>query len=80
MKVKVRFFASFREKVEKDYGEYEFDDSPTVRDLQKEIEKQYPEIFGKSRVMISINYRYAEPDDRIKEGDEVAVMPLASGG
>lgn len=80
MKVRIRYFASLREKMQSEYGEYELGENPTVRDLQRKIEEQNPGIFGGSRVLISVNYRYAEPEDRINDDDEIAVMPMASGG
>ena len=80
MKVRVRFFASFREKIQREYEDFELNGNATVKDLQEKIAETHPGVFDGARAMVSVNYSYAEPGQEISEGDELAVMPLASGG
>jgi molybdopterin converting factor subunit 1 len=81
LKVNVKFFASYKEALGKEQIEMELRDNSTVNDLLDVLRKDYPEL-GKlmETLVVSINLEYADFEAKIKEGDEVALLPPVSGG
>ena len=78
MEVKVLYFASIREKINKDYEIIKFTGKST-QDLRILLANKYPqikEILSVSK--IAVNGKYYEGD--LKEGDTVAIIPPVSGG
>jgi molybdopterin converting factor subunit 1 len=51
-----------------------------VADLLDEVHQQYPAVKGIRSLLVAVNGEYAEPDQVIKETDEVALIPPVSGG
>jgi molybdopterin converting factor small subunit len=55
--------------------------SATVEDLRRGLVLLWPEAQGiLSKSAIAVNNEYAEPQQRIGAGDEVALIPPVSGG
>lgn len=79
MKVKVLFFASLRELVGKNQMELELKDGEPVSRLLKMLESDFPDLLSKP-VMLAVNAAYVERDHKLKDGDEVALIPPVSGG
>ncbi len=81
MKVNVLFFASCQDIVGKREWEAEVSDGATVASLVAEIASAHPQ-FGEiaGSLMVSVNQGYADLNDRLKDGDEVAFIPPVSGG
>ena len=78
MEVKVLYFASIREKINKDFEIIKFTGKST-QDLRILLANKYPqikEILSVSK--IAVNGKYYEGD--LKEGDTVANIPPVSGG
>jgi molybdopterin synthase sulfur carrier subunit len=78
MEVKVLYFASIREKINKDFEIIKFTGKST-QDLRILLANKYPqikEILSVSK--IAVNGKYYEGD--LKEGDTVAIIPPVSGG
>ncbi|MCO6040446.1 ubiquitin-like small modifier protein 1 [Thermococcus alcaliphilus] len=89
MKVKVRYFARFRELAGTGEEEIDLPEGSKIRDLVEKIKELHPEfkeeIFGEdyddsADVNISRNGRYASFDEELKDGDIVALFPPTSGG
>ena len=77
MRVRVRFFASLRETVGAAGREVEADGGATVRTIwDLATDGREPP----SRLLASINLDYADLDDPVGEGDEVAFFPPVTGG
>ncbi|MEO6070622.1 MAG: MoaD/ThiS family protein [Chitinophagaceae bacterium] len=51
-----------------------------VSDLRIVLEKQYPSLKDLTSVLIAVNNEYATAENRIREGDEIAIIPPVSGG
>ncbi|MEM9346073.1 MAG: MoaD/ThiS family protein [Planctomycetota bacterium] len=59
----------------------ELDHAPTVADAMSMLGEQLPELvptLGVSR--LAINHEYAQADDELSEGDEIALIGMVSGG
>jgi molybdopterin converting factor subunit 1 len=81
MKVKVKFFASYREVLGKDDVDVNLDEGANVTALIDLIKKKYPELGSLTETLIvSVNREYTEYDAVLKDGDEVALLPPVSGG
>ena len=77
MSIKVRYFASLREKM----GRVEEDLAPegiqTVADIWKAVNEGHP---LPDRILCAVNMEYAEASTLVKDGDEVAFFPPVTGG
>lgn len=80
MIVRVRYFSSVRERIGKQYDNFDVGDKISVKDLKELIKKRYPQVFDKYPIIVSINYKYSEDDEIIRKGDEISLMPGISGG
>lgn len=81
--ITVRFFAMLKNKIGKEVIEIPFREGITLRELQDDIAKEFPEIseyLSGKRVLVSVNQEFASTDAVIKDGDEVAFLPPFSGG
>lgn len=79
MKIKVRLFATYREKVGRGELEMEVEEGATIGALAQRLEKDFPQL--RLRPLIAaLNSQYVEPDALLREGDEVAFLPPMSGG
>ena len=92
MKVKVKFFAPFRDLFEKEEGEFELNSGPNVQgllDFLCDSEERREKIFDDSgelrpHVRILINGLYIKTLDgtqtALEDGDEIAIFPPVAGG
>jgi molybdopterin converting factor subunit 1 len=80
-RVTVRVFARLREIMGSEAVVVPVSGGATVADLRRGLELLWPEARGVvSKSAIAVNNEYAEPDQRIAAGDEVALIPPVSGG
>ncbi|MDK2869437.1 MAG: sulfur-carrier protein [Pyrococcus sp.] len=89
VRVKVKYFARFRQLAGVDEEEIELPEGAKVRDLIEEIKRRHEkfkgEVFGEGHdedadVNVAVNGRYVSWDEELKEGDVVGVFPPVSGG
>jgi len=80
MRVKVKFFSSFREIVRQKELELNFD-GRTAAQLWEQLVTQFPELarVGEAKV-VAVNREHSDLNAILKEGDEVAFFPPVSGG
>ena len=81
MTVRVRFFASLRERLRQNDIEWQLADGSTVGDLWHALCATHPELtlVGAS-ISFAVNHEYVERDHTLNHGDEVALIPPVSGG
>jgi len=81
MVVRLRFFASLRERLQRSDAEQVLADGATVGDLWTVLCAQYPQL-GALRAAISfaVNREYVDRNHRLSDNDEVALIPPVSGG
>lgn len=81
MQVRVLFFGVLKDLVGHGSEALTLPDQATARDLIEHYEQRFSSLKGKlSSIAISINQQYAQPGDRLRAGDEVALLPPVSGG
>ncbi|MBM3934713.1 MAG: molybdopterin converting factor subunit 1 [SAR202 cluster bacterium] len=81
MQVKVRLFASYREKAGRPEVELDLPDGATAGDAAREVVRRYPRVTGDpSKLVIAVNHEYATHAAPLRHGDEVALIPPVSGG
>lgn len=77
----VRYFASIREAIGRREETRRISGQTTAGDLVKAIFSDYPAVEPLSRTSrIMVNREYAEPNQVLNDGDEVALIPPVSGG
>ena len=80
-KIKVKFFASYKEAVGTDELDLDMEDEPNVSQLLEAVKAIHPAI-GEllEPLIVSVNKEYAAFDKVLKDGDGVALLPPVSGG
>jgi molybdopterin synthase catalytic subunit len=81
MRVRVLYFASFREAAGRDEEIREIPDRAPVSELWTALSREVP-LFARFAAMpaVAVNRVYADPGAVLREGDEVAFLPPVAGG
>ena len=81
MKVKVRFFALYRELVGVRETQVDLPAGSTALDVWQSFASTHPTLAPNlPHTRFAINGEYTEPDAALAEGDEVVFIPPVSGG
>lgn len=81
MIVQVKLFAVTREIASADELSVELPETATVSDLKANLLETHPALEAVlDHVMVAVDSEYAEPDQLLREGAEVALIPPVSGG
>ncbi|WP_438447556.1 molybdenum cofactor biosynthesis protein [Gorillibacterium sp. sgz5001074] len=82
MKVTIRVFAGLADKLGGSAVELDTDaETLTAGELKMLLSERYPEAAGTIRIsFVAKNQAYAKPEELIREGDELALIPPVSGG
>lgn len=76
MRVRVRLFAQLRERAGADELELELPEGALCRDVLERV----GDLTAGLPVVLAINHEYADRDQRLHAGDELALIPPVSGG
>ncbi len=77
MDIKVRYFASLRERMGRSEDQVSFDkDAVTVADLWSKISDDPIA----ENILVAVNMEYTDTSHELKSGDEVAFFPPVTGG
>ena len=81
MAIRIRFFASLRERAGTSELEHELERPVTVGELWEILRAKYPKIgdYG-GRVAFAVNEEYVDSKMTLQDNDEVAFIPPVSGG
>lgn len=75
------YFAMFREQTGKSSDQIQVPAGTKAGDVFDLVTASYPALAGmRNSTLVMINEEYAEPDQELKDGDEVALIPPVSGG
>jgi len=77
MTIRVRYFASLREKMGRVEDTLVYEDIATVADVWRVVSTGKP---LPDHLLCAVNLEYAEPLAAVKDGDEVAFFPPVTGG
>ncbi len=81
MKVRVKYFSTYRHATGLSQELLALDDGQTVQDLLDILCDLHGELRSfLNEMMLSVNKEYADPHTELAEGDEVALLPPVSGG
>ena len=81
MVVRLRFFASLRERLRRSETVWELPDGASVDELWAALCGQWPQLTDlASSISFAVNREYVERDHRLSDNDEVALIPPVSGG
>ena len=82
MKVKVKYFASYRELTGRREEEVDVPEGTTIDGLWRRIVENHAALASGARpwMAAALNKDYVPPDAALKDGDEVVFMPPVSGG
>jgi molybdopterin converting factor subunit 1 len=79
--VRLRFFASLRERLHRSDAEYTLAEGASVADLWRVLCADYPQLAELERaVSFAVNQEYVDREHRLSDHDEVALIPPVSGG
>lgn len=81
MTVKVLYFASFREKTGRDEELRHVPDGASVGDVWAALLGEVPHFAAFPKMPpAAVNLEYADPDQLLRDGDELAFLPPVAGG
>ena len=81
MRVNIKLFAAYREKVGKSQFELDLPDGSDMEQLARAIVALHPTITQNPlRLAIAVNQEFVDSDTILKDGDEIALIPPVSGG
>ena len=83
MKVNVLFFGATADSVGEREVEISLDDKLSAEKAFAQILENYPNLeknHGKKSLLFSVNQEYANGDETIENGDELAIFTAVSGG
>lgn len=80
MRIKIKYFAGLRDIAGKENEVIEIEGKIRIADILEILYKKYPEMKKTAEIIVARNRQYANEDERVEEGDEIAVLPPVSGG
>ena len=81
MQVRVLFFGILKDMAGRASEGVELADGATLADLLEKYEKEVPKLKQyRGAIAVSVNQEYAAASRRLKNGDEVGLLPPVSGG
>ena len=81
MKIRVRLFASFREAAGGGTLAWDAPEGSTVSEVVAALRDRYPGLGpAAEKALLAVNQEYVGGDLRLRDGDELALIPPVSGG
>jgi molybdopterin converting factor subunit 1 len=81
MRLRVRFFAIHRELLGRREEELELPEGATIAGAWSELTARHPALApSRPIVRFARNLTYADPDESLSDGDELAIIPPVAGG
>jgi molybdopterin converting factor subunit 1 len=81
MRVNVLFFATLKDRADRDRLPLELEEAATVAALKSRLAADLPALaLALPTALVSVNHEFAFAEDLLHDGDEVALFPPVSGG
>jgi len=80
MKVQVLLFGIARDIVGQRHLAFEHSEPIDVKSFKQVLQDKYPKMNHLSYFKVAINQEFAEDEQMLIEGDEIALIPPVSGG
>ncbi|OLC00295.1 MAG: hypothetical protein AUH30_02915 [Candidatus Rokubacteria bacterium 13_1_40CM_68_15] len=81
MRVRVRFFARYREATGRERLEIDLPDDGTVESAWSAVVHRHPELEAyRPFTLFAVGHDYVPPEHRLQAGDELCLFPPVSGG
>jgi len=81
MQVRVRYLGMLKEIAGREDEPVEVSDSAVVGELYAALQQRIPQLQQfRHAIALAVNYEYADSETRLREGDEIALIPPVSGG
>lgn len=81
MHVTIRFFASHREATGRASVVADVPDESTVAEVFARVSADYPAVTLTGRgVAFALNHEHVPGDAKVRDGDEIAILPPVAGG
>lgn len=80
MRVRVKYFASFRDMTGKTEETLDVPEGVTVEGLREHVKGLYEKIARRDQVLVAVNGVFVPLRTVVREGDDVAFFPPVSGG
>jgi len=81
MNVEVKLFAAARQAANQETLSVEIAEGATVRQLKAELGRQFPDLKSMlDHLLVAIDTEYAEEDQVLQAGQDIALIPPVSGG
>ncbi len=81
LKVTVKYFGSVKDETGTDLDLMEISHGSTVSDLMAAVKEKHLSLKDrKGQILFALNQNYTSEGSELKDGDEVALFPVVSGG
>lgn len=81
MKVTVKYFGSVKDESGTEQEHLELEPGITVADAISSVKERHDRLMNrKGQILFALNQNYASEDVILKDGDELALFPVVSGG
>lgn len=80
MKIKVRYFASLREKAGISQENMTIEAGKDLKDLYLDLSQKYNFSLAANEIKYSVNNEYVEPSISLNENDVIVFIPPVAGG
>jgi molybdopterin converting factor subunit 1 len=81
LRIKIRYFASIRERTGVSAEEFELQEGATVQTIITEAKRLHPKLETQNvAILVSVNGAFVEPSRQLESSDDVALFPPVSGG
>ncbi len=76
--VKIKLFASYKERIGKEIIEYKIEGEITVKELLDKISREYK--IDLDNCLVAKGFEYIKPEEKVRDEDLIYILPPVSGG
>jgi molybdopterin synthase sulfur carrier subunit len=79
-RIKIKYFASFKEFTGKEEEQIEVDDDMSLSEIRDYVKDLYTKIGRQEQVLVALNGSFKPLETKVENGDIVSFFPPVSGG